>query len=55
MNLQEYEIKLLVEAITSSLSKVKRPRGDCEKLFILPITKDIPEDFRVDTNGKHKI
>jgi len=46
MKVNKYELDMLVEAIQSNLHKVKRPRGSCEKIFIAPITKDIPEDFK---------
>lgn len=32
-----YELSLLVDAIESRLTKEKRPRGKCDKIFILPI------------------
>ena len=37
MKVNQYELSLMVEAIQSSLTKEKRPRGECEKIFILPI------------------
>lgn len=41
-----YELSLLVDAIESQLTKEKRRRGRCERsIFILPIQKNIPEDF----------
>ena len=47
MNTNQYELDLLVEAIASSLTKVKRKRGECNKLTMIPpITKDIPDYFK---------
>lgn len=46
MKTNQYELSLLVEAIQSQLTKEKRSRGKCDKIFIMPITKDIPEDFK---------
>lgn len=46
MKANQYELDLLVESIMSSLTKIKRSRGSCEKIFIAPIIKDIPEDFK---------
>ena len=45
MKTNQYELGLLVEAIELSLTKVKRKRGECDHLFILPIRK-VPEEFR---------
>jgi len=46
-----YELSLLVEAIQSSLVKVKRKRGECDKItMIAPITK-VPDYFK-DVKGK---
>jgi len=46
MKVNQYELDLLIESILSSLTKVKRKRGSCEKIFIAPIIKNIPEDFK---------
>ena len=47
MKTNEYELSLLVEAIASSLVKVKRKRGECNKITMMPpITKNIPEGFK---------
>ena len=43
MQINHYELLLLVEAIESNLVKVKRPRGSCEKItMVAPITKNLP-------------
>jgi len=44
----KYELELLVEAIASSLTKVKRPRGACDKLTMKPPIIKVPKGFRVD-------
>ncbi len=47
MKSNEYELSLLSEAIQSSLIKVKRKRGECNKITMIPpITKNIPKDFK---------
>lgn len=45
MKVNKYELDLLIEAVKSRLTKEKRKRGSCDKIYILP-TKDVPEDFR---------
>jgi len=47
MKTNQYELDLLVEAIASSLNKVKRKRGECNKITMIPpITKNIPHYFK---------
>ena len=46
MKVNQYELSLMVEAIQSNLIKEKRPRGECDKMFILPIENNIPKDFK---------
>ena len=49
MKTNDYELSLLVEAIKSSLVKVKRSRGPCDKLTMKPPIRDkTPVGFRVD-------
>lgn len=44
MEVNNYELSLLVEAIASSLTKIKRPRGSCDKITMIPpITKNLPK------------
>ncbi|KKM64222.1 hypothetical protein LCGC14_1503600 [marine sediment metagenome] len=47
MKVNDYELSLLVEAIASSLVKVKRPRGSCDKITMKPPITKIPKGFRV--------
>jgi len=50
----EYELKLLIEAITVSLTKEKRKRGECGRIdMISPITK-VPDYFK-DVKGDLKL
>ncbi len=45
MDYNKYEFELLIEAIVASLTKDKRPRGECYRLFIGPI-REVPEYFK---------
>ncbi len=47
MKTNEYELGLLVEAIASSLTKVKRKRGACDKLTMKPPILKIPDGFGI--------
>lgn len=50
----EYELKLLIEAITVAFTKEKRKRGECASIdMIAPITK-VPDYFR-DVPGNLKL
>lgn len=47
MKTNEYELKLLAEAIALSLKPVKRPRGECDRIEMKPPITKIPKGFRV--------
>ncbi len=52
----DYELKLLIEAITVSFTKEKRKRGECASIdMIPPITKDIPDYFKEDIERAKKV
>lgn len=58
METNRYELKLLVNAVKSRLTKHKRVRGSgCihESISILPIREGIPEDFKVRENEINRI
>jgi len=51
MKTNEYELSLLVEAIAFSLTKVKRKRGECDRIeMIPPIRNKTPKGFQSKTS-----
>ena len=55
MNTNQYELDLLVEAIASGLTKVKRKRGECNKLTMIPPIRKIPDYFKEDIERAKKV
>lgn len=51
MNTNKYELGLLVEAIASGLTKVKRKRGECNKITMIPPIRDKTPDYFKDVVG----
>jgi len=51
MKTNEYELGLLVEAIELSLTKVKRKRGECDRIELKPpIRNKTPRGFESKTS-----
>ena len=53
MNTNQYELDLLVEAIASGLTKVKRKRGECNKITMIPPIRDKTPTYFKDVIGDY--